>query len=373
MSANAAAGQSASAPPVAAPPPQMSTTTSPEKSPSLGGDVSFNDSLKLSDKIKEIVTELEKDKKFPCFADILDFDKLASENPKTLASILEEMPEEMRFQLFEISSSPQWFDALIDKGDLSIEAYYFMQHIVHREREDVNQSFETTLIAMWRLADSLASFVSTMESEEALCLLNEIPTEISIPAARAALPGSWGSLLKNDFKPNEIPAARCKEITKECLKIRDWNNPSLIGNYAHEKGILSYLRTCSVEIEKDIYVAAGNNSSINYVRAPFYPIIEAEKNEDFEKFIQSLDMQTLALALVNLKPTQLENIQSVFSSKMQYLFTSTIQSLAVNSSPEQIGEARNFVAMEWRKFNGITVQKTMTQNNSEEEYDQKAS
>ena len=51
---------------------------------------------------------------------------------------------------------------------------------------------------------------------------------------------------------------------------------------------------------------------------------------------------------------------------MQYLFTSTIQSLAVNSSPEQIGEARNFVAMEWRKFNGITVQKTMTQNNSEE-------
>ena len=129
------------------------------------------------------------------------------------------MPEEIRFKLFEISNSPKWFDALIDKGDLSIEAYYFMQHIVHRERHDVDKDFETTLIAMWRLSDNLASFVSSMDSDEALCLLGRIPTEISIPAARAALPGSWGSLLKNDFKPNDISKARCSEITEECLKI----------------------------------------------------------------------------------------------------------------------------------------------------------
>ena len=363
-STNAAASQSASAPAIAPSIPSQNIGNNAAKGPSLGGDVSFNDSLKLSDKIKEIVVEIEKDKNFPSFADILDFDRLANESPKTLASILEEMPEDMRIKLFEISNSPKWFDALIEKGDLSIEAYYFMQHIVHRERNDVDKDFETTLIAMWRLSDNLASFVSSMDSDEALCLLNRIPTDISIPAARAALPGSWGSLLKNDFRPNDISKARCAQITKDCLGIRDWNNPELINNYAHEKGIISYLKTCSVEIEKDIYVAAGNSASINYVRAPFYPILEAEVDEDFEKFIQSVDMHTLALALVNLKPTQTENILSVFSSKMQYLITSTIQALSAESSLEQVGRARNEIAQKWRKFNGIVVQKEKTTNNS---------
>ena len=63
-------------------------------------------------------------------------------------------------------------------------------------------------------------------------------------------------------------------------------------------------------------------------------------DEDFEKFIQSIDMHTLALSLVNLKPTQTENILSVFPSKMQYLISSTIQALSTESSLEQIGDAR---------------------------------
>lgn len=372
-SANAAASQSSAAPSLVPSMPVTSTNSQSNKGPNLGGDVSFNDSLKLSDKIKGIVSEIEKDKNFPSFEDILDFDRLANESPKTLASILEEMPEEMRFKLFEISSSPKWFDALIEKGDLSIEAYYFMQHIVHRERDDVNKDFETTLIAMWRLSDSLSSFVSSMDSDEALCLLNKLPTDISIPAARAALPGSWGSLLKNDFRPNDISKSRCAQITNDCLKIRDWNNPDLISTYAHEKGILGYLKTCSVEIEKDIYVAAGNSASINYVRAPFYPIIEAQVDEEFEKFIQSIDMHTLALSLVNLKPTQLENIMSVFPSKMQYLVSSTVKALSVDSSLEQIGEARNTLAQQWRKFNGIIIKKETVKNKSGDQYEKQAS
>ena len=54
----------------------------------FGGEVSFNDSLKLSDKIKEIVEELEKDKNFPTFEDILDFDQLAVNSTKTLLQYL---------------------------------------------------------------------------------------------------------------------------------------------------------------------------------------------------------------------------------------------------------------------------------------------
>ena len=134
--------------------------------------------------------------------------------------------------------------------------------------------------------------------------------------------------MKSDFKPDDIAVARCKEITKECLKIRDWNNSTLISKYAHEKGILGYLKTCTVEIEKDIYVAAGETASINYVRAPFYPVIESQKDESFESFINSLDFQTLATSLVNLKPSQMDTVVSVFTPKKQYLLQSLINSMS---------------------------------------------
>ena len=138
ISASSEASSGSSAPAAISPQVASSASTTTgfnkkDRGAGFGGEVSFNDSLKLSDKIKEIVEELEKDKNFPTFEDILDFDQLAVNSTKTLSSILEEMPEDMRIKLFEISNSPKWFDAIIDHGDLNIDAYYFLHLIVRKK------------------------------------------------------------------------------------------------------------------------------------------------------------------------------------------------------------------------------------------------
>ena len=243
-----------------------------------GGSMQFNETMRVQDKIMEILEKLNESPSFPNLEDMIDMERAAIKDPAFLGGILAEMPKSMQERCFALSADPKWLEAFYEQGPLLIEHFHFVSRLVHRKRDEKNIKWEELLINLWRLGEDLKPFIRELEQRDALGILAWMPTTVSVPTARETFPGGWGILLRHDFRPPPLPDKICDEMIATVNKIKPLNDMKMLAQFEHERGLLRYLRECSLDEERDIYKASKADASIHVIRPPFFTIFESPED-----------------------------------------------------------------------------------------------
>lgn len=328
-------GGGAVATPVAPPTP---------KSQNPSGDIRFNDPIQIAEKIQPVIEKLAEDKTFPDLEDMLHFDQAVTDNPSQMGALLNVMPKHIQEKLFMMSSHSEWLAAFSEPGELSTSNYEFVSRLQSKDRESENPEWEELLILLWRLDDLLPNFLQEVESKEAMSILAAMPSRISIPMGKRALPGSWAALLDPDFKQEPLDSNRIGKLSTKALEIKPYNDVSMLKKYRHEKGLITFLKTANVRDEQEVYEAAGSKSTIHVLRPPFYRVLNMSV-EQMATFIPKFGMEQWALALFNVSRDERVNFEKAINDKQRYFFIENLKALnGQNVSPEQIGDARERIA-----------------------------
>ncbi|MFY7927636.1 MAG: hypothetical protein ACOVS5_02085 [Oligoflexus sp.] len=265
-----------------APPPPMplALAQKPDQDKvATSSTMQINDSIRVADKLRVILKSLGDDPAFPTLEDMMALEEKVDEDPAFIGTLLQEMPHQMQEEIFKRSSSERWLEAFFINKTPDIEKFNFVQKLSHHKRDEKLRNWTDLLIVLWRLGDQLGPFIKGIDQRDALGILAWMPTKISIPLARENFPGGWGILLRHDFKPNPLPESALEALKAKALAIKGYKSFDLLQRYRHERGLLDFLRTCSLEEEREIYRASRPDASIHTVRPPFFIVFEAPEDE----------------------------------------------------------------------------------------------
>jgi hypothetical protein len=344
-SQNKGGGNNAAAMAMAAPAPM------PREKNNLAnaGNLQVNDSLRLADKIDELLQKLNEDPAFPCLEDMIDFEDKVIEDPAFIGTILQEMPRKMQEELFRRGSSPKWLDAFFQNTTLDIDKYQFVLQLSYRKRDPAAKAWQELLISLWRLGEDLTNFMKTIEQRDALGILAWMPTRISIPTAREAFPGGWGILLKSDFKPSPLPEKMILDLMEKATTRKAFNSLEMVNRYRHERGLLDFLRICTLEEERDIYRASKGDAGIHLLRPPFYPIFEGSE-EDLKQLADQVTGPDWGRALFNVDRGLRSKITQFFNDSKNYQMIETLKQCDQGGiSMNEVGQMREKIARIYAK------------------------
>lgn len=340
-------GMAQPAPP---PPPMPVSVSENRREHSSLQTMQLSDSMKIEERLDGAVDKLISDPGFPELDDMISLEKLAIRQPESLGVLLRFMDKETQDYLFMRSRDPAWLEALSNKdGVPSMETLHFVQKLVYKHRFEANKGWHDFLISLWRLDTNLAAFLQDMGQNEALGTLAWMPTEVSIPAAKRAFPGAWGILLRPDFKPAPLPESQIKILQPQALSIRRYNDPATLLKYEHERGLLKFLKVCTLDVERDIYTAARKDASIRAVRPPFYPIFEVAP-EILAEVRRSVPLREWGTALFNIDRTVRGKILNAFTDRERYTIGEILARCDhENISQEIVGTSREVIGRELQK------------------------
>lgn len=320
-----------------------------EKNLASAGNLQVNDSLRLADKIDELLQKLNEDPAFPTLEDMINFEDKVIEDPAFIGTILQEMPRKMQEELFRRGSSPKWLDAFFQNATLDIDKYQFVLQLSYRKRDAAAKVWQELLISLWRLGEDLTNFMKTIEQRDALGILAWMPTRISIPTAREAFPGGWGILLKSDFKPAPLPEKMILDLMEKATARKAFNSLEMVNRYRHERGLLDFLRICTLEEERDIYRASKGDAGIHLLRPPFYPIFEGSE-EDLKQLADQVTGPDWGRALFNVDRGLRGKITQFFNDSKNYQMIETLKQCDQGGiSMNEVGQMREKIARIYAK------------------------
>ncbi|WP_207912354.1 hypothetical protein [Pseudobacteriovorax antillogorgiicola] len=342
------------APPPPVPQPQLNNQQAPAANKSGSGQMSsgmqFNDTMKIAEKLEETLRRIEKDDAFPTLDDMIDFEDLAQKDPKFLGTIIQEMSKDLQEKIFQRGTSPKWLETFFEQAPLDIEHYNFALKLTYRKRSPEHILWDELLIALWRLGDGLKEIVKGMEQRDALGILAWMPTTVSVPTARESFPGGWGILLKHDFKPPPMKPEQIQPILDRCLELKPYFDLGMLDQYQHERGLLKFLRVCTLDEERDIYKASKPDASIHVLRPPFYPIFDAE-DEDLEKLANAVSAQNWGVALFNINRSLRSGITKHLSKAKNYILIETLKTCDHDGiAIEEVWQMRERVAVTFKQL-----------------------
>jgi hypothetical protein len=320
-----------------------------EKNAAGAGNLQVNDSLRLADKIEELLIKLNEDPAFPTLEDMINFEDKVIEDPAFVGTVLQEMPRKMQEELFRRGASPRWLDAFFQNTSLDIDKYQFVLQLSYRKRDPAAKVWQELLISLWRLGDDLTNFMKTIEQRDALGILAWMPTRISIPTAREAFPGGWGILLKSDFKPAPLPEKMILDLMEKATALKPFNSLEMVNRYRHERGLLDFLRICTLEEERDIYRASKGDAGIHLLRPPFYPIFEGSE-EDLKVLADQITGPDWGRALFNVDRALRSKITQFFNDSKNYQMIETLKQCDQGGiTMNEVGQMREKIARIYAK------------------------
>lgn len=298
------------------------------------GSMQFNETMRVQDKVGEILAKLSQTPEFPNLEDMIDLEQAAIKDPSFLGGILAEMPKDMQERCFALSSDPKWLEAFYEEAPLNIEHFHFVSKLAHRKRDPKNIKWEELLINLWRLGDDLKPFIRELEQRDALGILAWMPTTISVPTARETFPGGWGILLRHDFRPPPLTDKICDEMIKTCNELKPLQSMQMLAQFEHERGLLRYLRECSIDEERDIYKASKADASIHMVRPPFYVIFESGE-ETVKNLVERVPAREWGMAMFNVDRSLRGSITKHLNDSQNYILIETLKACDRDGVPER--------------------------------------
>jgi hypothetical protein len=328
----------------AGPAPSVSSGSSGGQADRGGnGDMTVSDPMQLRELAIRLIDETVRSEAFPTLEDMVILEELGSEDPKALGAILKLFPTSVQEKLYSLSRLPIWLEAFHRPGSLNMHTLETLQRLSQNIRESSTQSWNRLLICVWRLDQDVTGFLKTIRSEQAFSILNEMPKNVALSAARKAFPGSWGSLLDTQFSPPKPSEKDIKDLTESALRQKPLNSFSGMKKYKAEVELLDYLRFADVAEERDIYGASDPTSIIHRMRKPFYPVLD-QGPEIFKELLAFIGLDSWALALFNISKNERQNFESALDEKERYVFkdkmkrfdASAPKKIAVSNAREQI-------------------------------------
>jgi hypothetical protein len=318
----------------------------------MGGtsDVKMLDSLKFLEHVTHGIKILASNKDFPRLEDMLIFENFATRNSSEFGAFLAEIPYELRMRLFGLSQSLHWLDAMVqpsDVGNLTLEQLHKCLRV---QRNETEAAWHHMLILVWRLHDHADKFFHGVPEADALTIMAHLPKGVGVRWARAIFPGNWGQLLNPDFKPKPLNDLLIEKYSQKALSILPIRSADVLKNYQTEKEVLQYVRLAPIQAEKEVYLAAGETSSLRKLRPPFYPFFELSA-EQYKEILNKFSIDDWGMALFNTPKPDRHGFEAQLSQKQKFRLYEVFRKLELTeASPQAIAEVRDRVGAQIATF-----------------------
>jgi hypothetical protein len=318
-----------------------------------GGELQLHDTIKISELILSWVTELERVKNFPTLEDMKIFEEELVRYPGSVGALVNAFPDSLKNSVFAYSRSEAWYEALLNPSLLDAKSFALMNRLMRVNRHLRPELEERLLLHAWYAEDKLVDFLNGLEADDSVWILSHLPKSTALALGREVLPGRWAILLDHEKlgklsrKPSET---KLQNYLNTLSRLKPLRTPELLSLFKQERDLISYLNTTHPQVEKEIYLAAGDSSAIHVLRPPFYPLFELE-DEPLKTLVSQLPMELLSKSLFNLSKDYRVKIEKALSDKQKFLLLDFLKRWDKKGlSPDLVGEARSEVGRKLKQF-----------------------
>ena len=294
---------------------------------SLEGNFQVSDASKIREQVGIIVDRFVHDQNFPLLQDMILLDRFAHENLPGMGALLHEFPQDVRAKLLALGTAQVWLDATHKAGMLDPASVRVLSAMARISREGIDPIMEGLLIRIWRLdMDEKVKLFKSLSPEEAFAILDWLPRSISIPTARRAFPGSWGTVLSGSGMLMPLSPERVQDIADLAERIHPLTSLAMIEEYRRDMELLEFLKTSEFEEERDIYAALKPDSIIFRVRPSFASIFQISP-QGMSQLVQKFTPSQLALALFGVPRDERMKVEAALSEKQKFVLEEELRRL----------------------------------------------
>lgn len=317
---------------------------------SSGGQIRFNDSIKMTEVVLNLIKNIEKNPAFPTLEDMILLEQYLETSPESVGALLMEFPVELRKKLFSLSYSTHWLKALSNPGEIDGHSFELINKLVKNQRTDVNPDWEEFVISCWRLNDQLSGFLKSLPRTDALAVLTYLPRSLSIKVSREVLPGEWAVVLRTSASSLSVNREFTVKYKQECLNILPLRPTDSLEAYKRDVELSDYLHTCDPTIEREVYGALSKDSALISVRPPFFKVLDAPA-DIMKDFVQTQSIEDWAIAVLNISKSQRTQIEVNFSDRQKFRFIEYLKRYdKAGLQLSVVGDARARIAKSFQDY-----------------------
>lgn len=305
--------------------------------------ISFSDPTSSLGMIQSKILEISKSGTFPNLRDMLTFDKLINENPRSFSYLIFEFSQKDQDLVFKKGKNEKWYTAFSNAGELDRDIFYILDTMLRNRDYCENEKFESLIIQCWRMGDKLAGFLKDIDRKDSLSILSYLPKYISVPIAREIFPGAWGDVLAEKTNNNQMDTARVEKYMQHSIGLYPELDKRSLSLFRDRKDLLSYLKMCEVVEEEEVYKVLGEDSAFYNVRPPFYKFFQID-DEIKRVIFEAFSLSEWAIMNFNISRDYRKKMNIILSEKERYLLG--IHLKALDSNPPKLsvrGELRESV------------------------------
>lgn len=317
-----------------------------QKVPPIRGDINFYDPIKMLEVLHLKIKQVVQNTSFPTLQDMMVLEKVAEENPGALGALISEFPTDNQKTILQLGRSSKWLEAFAFPTQIDQSCIKALEEITrNREFKKSDRDWENLVIQLWRLDEKLVGFIKEMNVEHAFVVLGNLPKNVALKVAKKAFPGNWGRVLDDHASNVVVDPNSIRDYYRKAIILTPYLDYKLLDSYKKEKEILDYVRTASVDDERDIYETLPVDSFIMKVRPPFYKIFE-EDEDSFKKFAEQFALNEWAVALINSPRQYIKRLMDTLDDKKRFVFSTQLKRLDDNVPQinEQIEMRERFAA-----------------------------
>lgn len=331
-------------------PPSVTSTLKPNFTKSsnelnsINGDITFTDSLKLNSYLKEKIHTLTSKKSFPTLSMLKTLEDFLEIDSMGFSYLMSQFPEDSKKNIYSHGRTQNWIKAFSQSGLATKNVLLYMDRLLQCHPLSNEKELETLFINTWRLGLQVKEFITVTTSDEAKFLLCNMPKSLSLPIARNIFPGEWAFLFSDKKTAHILSDIRIKELNELANKIKPLFQVELITFYNNQEELISFLKQCNPEEERDIYHSYKGSPSLHELRSPFYAFFELETPERVSIF-RKFDIRSWALATFNISRELRAKIDELMNDKEKFLFKTYLVELDKNRpTQDQISQTREAIA-----------------------------
>jgi hypothetical protein len=332
-----------------------------------GGDLQLHDTIKMTELVQELISSLEAKKAFPVLEDLVLLEEEIKKNPDSVGALINSFPDHLREAVFSYSYSEDWFKVLSNGGILDAKSFELMNRLVKHARNPDRYLQETLLMRCWIAQDNLVPFLKSIDHDDSILILRLLPRGLAVSLGREVIPGRWATLLDptdNMLALKELPELTIRKYIKQLDEVRPLRDASILEAYKKDLELISYLRSLDPVVEKEIYLASGEGSSLWKLRSPFYPVMEASEG-DLKPFVSQVNIEDWAYAFFNIPKSNRLNIEKCFTDRQKFMLIDLLKKFDRSGlDAERISYSRDKIGSQWASFQKGSLKSKQIQNES---------
>jgi hypothetical protein len=357
-----AANASAAAPTMVAAPPMPTRSSSPmtfngaessKRGP--GGDISFNDNIRVVEIVKEKMHGVINASNFPLLSDMLALDELCEKSLGSFGAFIFEMPRKNQQKVFFRARSDKWPKGYIEATTVGMDCYVIVQKMLRNRTASGPEKWEELLVQIWRLSNEAHLFLKYIPIDDAFAILAHLPKSFSLPIAKKTYPGGWARVLETrEYTPIE-DEAKLTDYLDRAMQLKPYFSFKTIDDYKKDLELVDYVKNATVKDEEEIYESLSPDSHLISIRPPFYVILKSSE-EDFKYVFNQYSLSDWAIAVFNAPRDYIKKIRAELDDKKRYIFSTYLKEL--DETPPALGQQGSLREEIANTFKTHMIQKT---------------